>query len=192
MGTGGEESLWDKIKRVGGAVLGGAATGGQTGGTAGAVVGSVVPGIGTVTGGTIGTIGGALIGAIAAGFSEWFGKKEGKAEGGVAEGPETGFLEKLHGTEAVIPLENGRSVPVSLDVSGMAKVLADAAASGGMGKALAGSLPAGGPMFSLGGMSAGQDPAELLQQQMAILRDIKDVLTNSQSLQEQFVQNTYQ
>jgi hypothetical protein len=192
MGTGGEESLWDKIKRVGGAVLGGAATGGQMGGTAGAVVGSVVPGIGTVTGGTIGTIGGALIGAIAAGFSEWFGKKEGKAEGGVAEGPETGFLEKLHGTEAVIPLENGRSVPVSLDVSGMAKVLADAAASGGMGKALAGSLPAGGPMFSLGGMSAGQDPAELLQQQMAILRDIKDVLTNSQSLQEQFVQNTYQ
>jgi len=188
---GGGESMWDKTKRVGGAVLGGAAAGAQLGGMAGGTLGTVaLPGVGTVAGGTAGAIGGGLIGGISAGIAEWFSSKEGKAEGGIAEGPATGFLEKLHGTEAVIPLEGGKSVPVSLDVSGMAKMLSEtvnntAAAAGAM-------ISAPNIMAMGAGANPAQDTADLMQQQMAMLRDIKDVLTNSQSLQEQFVQNTYQ
>jgi hypothetical protein len=40
--------------------------------------------------------------------------KKGYALGGIATGPVTGYMEKLHGTEAVVPLEGGRSIPVSL------------------------------------------------------------------------------
>ena len=38
----------------------------------------------------------------------------GKAQGGIASGPNSGYLSLLHGTEAVIPLANGKSVPVEL------------------------------------------------------------------------------
>jgi muramidase (phage lysozyme) len=34
--------------------------------------------------------------------------------GGVAQGPETGFQTTLHGTEAVIPLADGKSIPVTM------------------------------------------------------------------------------
>jgi hypothetical protein len=34
--------------------------------------------------------------------------------GGLARGPNTGYLAELHGTEAVVPLPNGRSLPVEL------------------------------------------------------------------------------
>ncbi|MDD4390197.1 MAG: hypothetical protein PHW03_05275 [Eubacteriales bacterium] len=37
------------------------------------------------------------------------------ADGGVFSGPETGYSGLLHGTEAVIPLEDGRSVPVTIN-----------------------------------------------------------------------------
>lgn len=42
----------------------------------------------------------------------------GFAQGGIASGPESGFAALLHGTEAVIPLQNG-SVPVTLSGSGV-------------------------------------------------------------------------
>jgi hypothetical protein len=189
--------MWGKLKRIGGAALEGASYGSTIGGAAGGVVGTVgglgiasmaTGPAGMAVGGTIGAITGGLVGAI----KEAFWGEPGKAKGGIAEGPESGFIEKLHGAEAVIPLDNNRSVPVSLDVSGMAKTLADVAAGAGIGKAATGAMSAGASMFSLGGMPTGQDPSDLLQQNLAILRDIKDVLTNSQSLQEQFVQNTYQ
>lgn len=38
----------------------------------------------------------------------------GFATGGIASGPTSGHLEMLHGTEAVIPLPDGRSVPVTM------------------------------------------------------------------------------
>ena len=34
--------------------------------------------------------------------------------GGVAEGPDSGYVVELHGTEAVVPLSNGRSIPVDM------------------------------------------------------------------------------
>lgn len=43
--------------------------------------------------------------------------KEGKALGGISRGPVSGYSEILHGTEAVVPLPDGRSIPVSMDSS---------------------------------------------------------------------------
>lgn len=194
MGTsGGGETFWDKTKRIGGAALGGAATGAQLGGMAGGAMGTMaLPLIGTVGGATGGAVIGGIGGAISAGLAEWFSGKEGKAQGGLSEGPASGFLEKLHGTEAVIPLDNNRSVPVSLDVSGLAKTISDAVTSGTL---IAKMSPAmmSAPAFDMGRPgAAGPDSTEILQQQIAVLREIKEVLSTSQSLQEQFVQNTYQ
>ena len=41
----------------------------------------------------------------------------GKAKGGISTGPVSGYSEILHGTEAVVPLPDNRSIPVSLDSS---------------------------------------------------------------------------
>lgn len=38
--------------------------------------------------------------------------------GGIASGPETGYTATLHGTEAVVPLPNGREIPVELSGGG--------------------------------------------------------------------------
>jgi hypothetical protein len=37
--------------------------------------------------------------------------------GGVSRGPVSGYSEILHGTEAVVPLPDNRSIPVSMDSS---------------------------------------------------------------------------
>jgi hypothetical protein len=44
-------------------------------------------------------------------------QSEGKASGGISRGPVSGYSETLHGTEAVVPLPDGRSIPVSMDSS---------------------------------------------------------------------------
>ena len=38
------------------------------------------------------------------------------ADGGVAAGPASGYMANLHGTEAVVPLPDGRKLPVNLDM----------------------------------------------------------------------------
>jgi tape measure domain-containing protein len=40
------------------------------------------------------------------------------ANGGIATGPSSGHLQMLHGTEAVVPLPNGRSIPVEMRHNG--------------------------------------------------------------------------
>jgi hypothetical protein len=40
------------------------------------------------------------------------------ATGGIARGPDAGYLATLHGTEAVVPLPNGREIPVQLTGAG--------------------------------------------------------------------------
>jgi hypothetical protein len=40
------------------------------------------------------------------------------AKGGIATGPESGYGATLHGTEAVVPVGNDRSIPVKLSGSG--------------------------------------------------------------------------
>ena len=41
-------------------------------------------------------------------------RTKGYAHGGIADGPEAGYMAKLHGREAVVPLGNDRSIPVDL------------------------------------------------------------------------------
>ncbi len=43
--------------------------------------------------------------------------RKGKARGGISRGPVSGYSEILHGTEAVVPLPDNRSIPVSMDSS---------------------------------------------------------------------------
>lgn len=62
----------------------------------------VLEGVGDFIGEGIGNIGGSVSGLL--GFSE----------GGVVSGPAGGYPVNLHGTEAVVPLPNGRSIPVEL------------------------------------------------------------------------------
>ena len=42
------------------------------------------------------------------------GKLPGYAVGGIAKGPNAGYPVELHGTEAVVPLPNGKSIPVQM------------------------------------------------------------------------------
>jgi hypothetical protein len=43
----------------------------------------------------------------------------GSARGGIVSGPNSGYLSLLHGTEAVIPLSDGKSVPVDFGATGI-------------------------------------------------------------------------
>jgi hypothetical protein len=43
------------------------------------------------------------------------------AMGGIASGPESGYLANLHGREAVLPLPNGDSVPIALNIEQLMK-----------------------------------------------------------------------
>lgn len=49
----------------------------------------------------------------------------GKAKGGVSVGPTSGYHELLHGTEAVVPLPDGKSIPVKLDSSSLNAALSE-------------------------------------------------------------------
>jgi hypothetical protein len=40
-------------------------------------------------------------------------------DGGIAEGPKSGYPATLHGTEAVVPLSDNRSIPVSMDTGAL-------------------------------------------------------------------------
>jgi hypothetical protein len=48
---------------------------------------------------------------------------DGFATGGISTGPDSGYNVKLHGTEAVVPLPDGNSIPVSLTTSGMGSMI---------------------------------------------------------------------
>lgn len=43
----------------------------------------------------------------------------GKANGGIAMGPKSGYHELLHGIEAVVPLPDGKTIPVKMDAPGI-------------------------------------------------------------------------
>ncbi len=40
---------------------------------------------------------------------------EGGRKGGIFRGPKSGYLTKMHGTEAVVPLPDGKSIPVEMN-----------------------------------------------------------------------------
>lgn len=60
---------------------------------------------------------------VAIGGSNPFAGLIGKAKGGISSGPLSGYSELLHGTEAVVPLPDNRSIPVSLDSSSLTNSL---------------------------------------------------------------------
>lgn len=104
--------------------------GATAGAISGAVIGSVIPVIGTATGAIIGGLIGGLAGytsdpnAPGTGKSGRFASMKPKAaNGGVLSGPTSGFDATLHGTEAVVPLPDGKSIPVSLDMSGLVSAI---------------------------------------------------------------------
>jgi hypothetical protein len=76
-------------------------------GAIGAAAGSAVPMIGTTAGGVAGLVYGGIKGGYEAVTGEY-------AIGGIAQGPTTGYQAQLHGTEAVVPLPDNRSIPVTL------------------------------------------------------------------------------
>ena len=65
-------------------------------------------------GGIFSAIASAFAGGAAAGgvFSD--GKKRSYQPGGIASGPTSGYPVMLHGTEAVVPLPDGKSIPVQM------------------------------------------------------------------------------
>jgi len=108
-------------------------------------------GLGQGMGGLLMTLGKSIFGFKAGGIMTDTGKKiPGYASGGIAKGPRSGHPAILHGNEAVVPLPNGRSIPVeggntntnnvSINVNmeqGSAKTSGDQQGQGGeLGKAL--------------------------------------------------------
>ena len=185
MGTSKGESLWEKTKRVGGAAASGAMTGGTMGAMVGGTVGSIVPGAGTAIGGIGMGTAGAILGGLTGAIKEAFWGEPGKELGGISEGPSSGYLEKLHGTEAVVPLSAGRSIPV--DISGMGAALKDMASQNTSSSAAPGLVGGTSNLYT--------SPASIQessgQEHVSLLREIRELLTTSKDLQQQFVQNTY-
>lgn len=48
------------------------------------------------------------------------------ASGNILSGPDTGYGAYLHGTEAVVPLPDGRTIPVSMNTGGLSSAIVDA------------------------------------------------------------------
>ena len=84
---------WGKMLLGGAMVAGGAALTAATGGWGGLLGGGFVAGTG------------------ASMMSDAY---QGKAKGGISTGPVSGYQETLHGTEAVVPLPDDKSIPVTI------------------------------------------------------------------------------
>ena len=59
--------------------------------------------------------------AGAADYYEWVEgyRPKGYATGGISHGPASGYLAELHGSEAIVPLPNGKSIPVEMSAGEM-------------------------------------------------------------------------
>ena len=60
----------------------------------------------------------SLFGGASGGIMTPRGKMSGYSTGGIARGAQSGYPAVLHGTEAVVPLPNGRSIPVDMKGGG--------------------------------------------------------------------------
>jgi hypothetical protein len=66
-----------------------------------------------LTGGVSDAVGDSFLGKGVKGF----GNMLGFSQGGIARGPRSGYAAELHGTEAVVPLPDGRTIPVAIQGS---------------------------------------------------------------------------
>ena len=112
--AGEEEKFGEKAGGFAG-MWAGAALGAGIGGAAGLGVGAIP---GALVGGALGLWGGYEAGG-AVGKAVDNSGKPGKANGGISTGPLSGYQEVLHGTEAVVPLPDGKTIPVKLDSSSL-------------------------------------------------------------------------
>lgn len=118
--------FWDKMKGAGAKAL----EYGTTGATVGGVAGTVIPGVGNATGALVGGIGGALVGA----WKGWMDTTEGKSVGGVSTGSKEGFIEKLHGSELIVPLDDsGKIKPNTVGYTELLNRVGSMAPAGGVG-----------------------------------------------------------
>lgn len=107
------DKQWEKIKNAQGTALSTATIGAGIGAATGATAGGVGALPGAVIGGGVGYLSG-LFSSLA---------EQSFAAGGIANGPTTGYAATLHGTEAVVPLPNNKSIPVSINLAALASSL---------------------------------------------------------------------
>jgi len=117
--------------------MAGAAAGAKLGALIGTAGGPVGLALGGIIGGLLGGIGGAFLGEKAGtAGGEMVSDAAGFAEGGIVRQPTLSMIGEGQSDEAVIPLQNNRTVPVSMDMSAIDKLaskverLADAASQG--------------------------------------------------------------
>jgi hypothetical protein len=125
-----------KAEEVGGLAAG--AAGAYALGSMGAAFGTAIaPGVGTAVGAAVGASVGGAMGYFTGSWlgkkadeslskepakppggkeSSWYNPASWFAKGGIATGPVTGFPAMLHGTEAVVPLPDGKTLPVNIDM----------------------------------------------------------------------------
>jgi hypothetical protein len=154
---------------------------------AGAALGAFAGPLGALAGGAIGGAAGAFGGDK---LGEWIGRKLPKfGDGGVIESPTAAIIGEAGQKEAVIPLPNGKSVPLDLDLSSITRAMSDIA---GMAMKASPVGMAAGAVKSMFDSSSSPDSSNaVMQEQVSLLREIREVLTNSKDLQQQYVYNTY-
>ena len=72
----------------------------------------------SIAGGVLSDIGSAFVSSLAGNFARYGGVMRDYSAGGIARGRQAGYPAMLHGTEAVVPLPNGKSIPVDISGSG--------------------------------------------------------------------------
>ncbi len=103
------DSLPNMFSNIFGALTGGG--GGGFGGMLGSAIGSMFGPIGGAVGGALG----GLLGFADGGYTK---KISGYSAGGIAKGPRSGYPAMLHGNEAVVPLPDGKTIPVAMQGGG--------------------------------------------------------------------------
>jgi hypothetical protein len=97
------------------------------------------------------------------------------ASGGVASGPRSGYSATLHGTEAIVPLPDGKSIPVQFDTAALAERIG-AALSTAMG--------------SMQG-SANSELVEVMQQQLSKHQEMIETLKESLDVNQRMLNHAY-
>jgi hypothetical protein len=97
------------------------------------------------------------------------------ASGGIASGPRSGYSATLHGTEAVVPLPDGKSIPVQFDTAALAERIG-AALSTAMG--------------SMQG-SANSELVEVMQQQLSKHQEMIETLKESLDVNQRMLNHAY-
>jgi hypothetical protein len=97
------------------------------------------------------------------------------ASGGVASGPRSGYTAMLHGTEAVVPLPDGKSIPVEFDTAALAERIATAMAA------------AMGNMQS----ASNSELAEIMQQQLSKHEQMIETLKESLDVNQRMLTHAY-